>query len=89
MSKAINAGRKPINSGKGSARRVRKHHVLDESKLERAKEIFGVETETEAIEQALNRAIQEHDHNIACWKAIEKFVKSGADIKDVFGHMER
>jgi hypothetical protein len=42
-------------------------------------------TETEAIEPALDLAIAEHRSNRLVLEATERFVKSGIDIKDVYG----
>ena len=42
-------------------------------------------TETEAIERALDLAISEHESNRLALEATERFVKSGIEIKDVYG----
>jgi hypothetical protein len=42
-------------------------------------------TETETIERALDLAIAEHESNRLALEATDRFVKSGIDIKDVYG----
>ena len=42
-------------------------------------------TETEAIERALDFAIAEHEKNRLVLQATERFIKSGIEIKDVYG----
>ena len=42
-------------------------------------------TETEAIERALDLAIAEHEKNRLVLQATERFIKSGTEIKDVYG----
>jgi hypothetical protein len=42
-------------------------------------------TETEAIERALDLAIAEHEKNRLVLQSMERFVKSGIEIKDVYG----
>ena len=66
----------------------RKHLILTQSKLSLAKEILGTRTETETIEKALDSIISEAEKNKIAFKATEKFLKSGIEIKDVFGNLE-
>jgi hypothetical protein len=42
-------------------------------------------TETETVERALGLAIAEHESNRLVLEATERFVKSGIDIKDIYG----
>jgi hypothetical protein len=42
-------------------------------------------TETEAIELALDFLIAEHEKNRLVLQATERFIKSGIEIKDVYG----
>jgi hypothetical protein len=42
-------------------------------------------TETEAIERALDFAIAEHEKNRLAVEATERFIKSGIEIRDVYG----
>ncbi len=66
----------------------RKHLILNQSKLSLAKKILGTRTETETIEKALDSIISEAEKNKIAFKATEKFMKSGIEIKDVFGNLE-
>ncbi len=66
----------------------RKHLILTQSKLSLAKKILGTRTETETIEKALDSIISEAEKNKIAFKATEKFLKSGIEIKDVFGNLE-
>lgn len=66
----------------------RKHIILTQSKLSLAKKILGTRTETETIEKALDTIISEAEKNKIAFKATEKFLRSGIEIKDVFGNLE-
>ncbi len=68
--------------------RVHKHFQLDVSKIKRAKKVLQAKTETETIERALDLAIEEHDRNKRLVEANERFLRSGIDIKDVFGNLD-
>jgi hypothetical protein len=58
---------------------------LDSAKIKRAQKALHAKTETEAIERALDFAIAEHEKNRLVLEATERFVKSGIEIKDVYG----
>ncbi len=62
-----------------------KHVVLDQSKIKQAQKLLGTQTEKETIERALEEVINEGERNAQAWKSHEKFVKSGIEIKDVYG----
>jgi hypothetical protein len=66
----------------------RKHLILSQTKLTLAKKILGTKTETETIEKALDAVISEAEKNKIAFKATEEFLKSGIEIKDVFGNLE-
>jgi hypothetical protein len=68
--------------------RVHKHFQLDVSKIKRAKKVLQAKTETETIERALDLAIEEHDRNKRLVEANERFLRSGIDIKDVYGNLD-
>jgi hypothetical protein len=68
-----------------AAKRTHKHFQLDPAKIKRAQRALHAKTETEAIERALDFAIAEHEKNRLVIEATERFVKSGIDIKDVYG----
>ena len=65
-----------------------KHYVLDEAKIRRAQKLLGTKTETETIERALEEVITEWERIRAAWKAHEPFLKSGIQIRDVYGVLE-
>lgn len=68
--------------------RTHKHFQLDAAKIKRAQRLLRVDTETEAIERALDIVIAEHQRNRLTQEANDRFVKSGIDIKDVYGKLE-
>ena len=68
--------------------RSHKHFRLDAMKIKRAQKVLHVDTETEAIERALDLVISEHERNRLTVEANERFVKSGIAVKDVYGTLE-
>jgi hypothetical protein len=66
---------------------VHKHFRLDKNKLKQAQAVFDAPTETEAINRALDFAIEEHERNRIVAKAHREFVESGIEIRDVFGSL--
>ena len=64
--------------------RTHKHFQLDPAKLKRAQKALHAKTGTE-IDRALDLAIGEHQKNRLTLEANDRFVKSGIDIKDVYG----
>jgi len=68
--------------------RVHKHFRLNAAKIKRAQRVLRVDTETEAIERALDLLISEHKKNRVTTRANERFLASGAVIKDVYGNLE-
>jgi hypothetical protein len=68
--------------------RSHKHYQLDAVKIKRAQRALRAKTETETIERALDLAISEHERNRSVLEATERFVKSGIDIKDVYGTLD-
>jgi hypothetical protein len=72
-----------------AARRVHKHFQLDSAKIKRAQTALRAKTETEAIERALDFAIEEHEKNRLVLEATQRFVKSGIEIKDMYGTLSR
>jgi hypothetical protein len=69
--------------------RSHKHFRLDAVKIKRAQKVLQADTETEAIERALDLVISEHQKNRLTAEANERFVSSGIDIKDVYGALEK
>lgn len=70
------------------AKMKQKNYVLDEAKIKRAQKLLGAQTETEAIELALDEAITERERNRQVWAATERLLKSGIQVNDVFGRLE-
>ena len=67
--------------------RAHKHFQLDAGKIKRAQKVFKVRTETEAIERALDFAIGEDEKNRLAADGNERFIRSGIEIKDVYGKL--
>ena len=70
-----------------ASKRVHKHFQLDAAKIRRTQKVFKAKSETEAIERALDFAIEEHAKNRLVADANQRFVRSGAEIKDVYGKL--
>jgi len=70
-----------------ATKRSHKHFQLDSSKIKRAQRVLHAKTETEAIERALDFAIAEHEKNRLVLQATERFIKSGIEIKDIYGKL--
>jgi len=71
-----------------NSRSKHKHYILDEAKIRRAQKLLGTKTETETIERALEEVITERERNRAAWQAHERFLKSGIQIRDVYGVLD-
>lgn len=67
--------------------RSHKHFRLDPVKIKRAQKALRANTETEAIERALDLVIAEHERNRLVVEANDRFMRSGVDIKDVYGKL--
>ena len=74
--------------GSPRARFAHKHFRLDSRKIKRAQKVLRTETETETIERALDLAIAEHERNAAVVAANDRFIRSGIEVKDIFGKLE-
>ena len=68
--------------------RSHKHFQLDSVKIKRAQKALRAKTETETIERALDLAIAEHESSRLALAATERFVRSGIEIKDVYGALD-
>ncbi len=68
--------------------RSHKHFRLDAAKIKRAQRLLRAGTETEAIELALDLVISEHERRRLAAEANQRFVKSGAAVKDIYGVLE-
>ena len=71
-----------------NSKRRHKHYVLDEAKIRRAQKLLGTKTETETIERALEELITERERVRSAWKAHDRFLKSGIQIRDIYGVLE-
>ncbi len=71
-----------------ASRRAHKHFRLDPVKIKRAQRVLHADTETEAIERALDLVIAEHERNRLAVQANIRFLRSGIDIKDVYGKLD-
>ena len=71
-----------------SSARKNKHLILDQVKLKKAQKVLGARTETETIERALEQVIREAEKDRRAWAATEKLIRSGIQIKDVFGRVD-
>ena len=67
--------------------RTHKHFQLDSVKIKRAQKVLRAKTETETIERALDLGIAEHQRDRLALEASERFIKSGIEIKDVYGKL--
>jgi hypothetical protein len=68
--------------------RAHKHFQLDSVKIKRAQKVLRAKTETETIERALDFTITEHERNRLLLQANERFLRSGVEIKDVYGKLD-
>jgi hypothetical protein len=62
---------------------------LNSAKIKRARKALQANTEPETIEQGVDLAISEYERNRLVLEANERFLKSGLEIKDVFGRLDR
>ena len=69
-------------------KRTHKHFQLSSVKIKRAQKALRAKTETETIDRALDLAISEHENNRLAWEATERFLRSGVEIRDVYGKLE-
>lgn len=67
---------------------VHKHFRLDAAKLKRAQKLLDAPTETETVERAIDLAILEHERNRIANQAHERFIRSKATVRDVYGVLE-
>ena len=74
--------------GTARATVVHKHFRLDAAKLKRAQNLLGAPTETETVERAIDLAILDHERNRIANQAHERFVRSKAKVRDVYGVLE-
>ncbi len=73
----------------GTRTRTHKHFQLDSAKIKRAQKALGAKTETETLERALDKVIAEERRNRVLRAANEEFFRSGIEIKDVYGVLDK
>ena len=64
-----------------------KHFRLDRAKIKRAQRVLKARTETETIERALDAVIAEDERDRVAREPTERFLESGAKIRDVYGKL--
>jgi hypothetical protein len=64
-----------------------KHFRLDTAKIKRAQRFLKTATETETLERALDVVIAEYEGNRLTREANERFLRSGIEIRDVYGKL--
>jgi hypothetical protein len=74
--------------GTAKAMVVHKHFRLGAVKLKRAQKLLDARTETETVERAIDLAILEHERNRIANRAHDRFVRSKATVRDVYGVLE-
>lgn len=73
--------------GNARSRIAHKHFRLDAAKIKRAQRLLKARTETETVDRALDVVIAEHERTRLTREANERFVKSGIEIRDVYGKL--
>ncbi len=74
--------------GTNGNRIAHKHFRLNRAKIKRAQRVLKASTETETIERALDAVIAEDERDRVAREAIERFLRSGIEIRDVYGKLE-
>jgi len=64
-----------------------KHFRLDVAKIKRAQRLLRAGTQTETLERALDAVIAEHQRNRLAREANERFLKSGIEVRDIYGKL--
>lgn len=65
-----------------------KHYQLDGAKIRRAQKVLRARTETETIERALDKVLDDAERDRLAHEANERFLRSGIQIRDVFGKLD-
>jgi hypothetical protein len=73
--------------GTARSRIEHKHFRLDVAKIKRAQRLLKAGTQTETLDLALDVVIAEHQRNRLTREANERFMKSGIEIRDVYGKL--
>jgi hypothetical protein len=72
-----------------AVRKPKTRILVNLAKVKRAQKVFGAKSQIEAIEHALDFVIEEGANNRLAWKSNQRFIKSGGEIKDAFGKLDR
>jgi hypothetical protein len=64
-----------------------KRVALNKAKIRKAQKLLGTKTDSETIDRALDEVISERKRSARALAATERFIKSGVEIKDVFGRL--
>jgi len=64
-----------------------KHFRLNVAKIKHAQALLRTRTETETMERALDEVIAEHERNRLTREANERFIRSGIEIRDLYGKL--
>ena len=75
--------------GNASGVIVHKHFRLSQDKIKRAQALLKTATETEAVDRALDLAIEEQERNLIVENAHREFIESRIVIRDVFGRLAK
>jgi hypothetical protein len=66
-----------------------KYFWLDAAKIKRAQKALGAKTQTETIDRALDLVISQARRNRLVQAANRRFPRSGVEIEDVYGNLEK
>jgi len=69
------------------SRITHKHFRLDATKIKRVQKALEAGTETDAIDRALDFVLSEDKRNRLALEANERFIRSGIEIRDVYGKL--
>jgi hypothetical protein len=67
---------------------MHKHFQLDPGKIRRAQKALRAKTETETVERALDRVIEDENRRRVALESTQRFLRSGVKIQDVYGVLE-
>ncbi|HSO73664.1 MAG TPA: hypothetical protein VLU47_02410 [Blastocatellia bacterium] len=60
---------------------------MNKAKIRKAQKLLGTKTDSETIDRALDEVISERKRSARALAATERFIKSGVEMKDVFGRL--
>jgi hypothetical protein len=62
--------------------------TINDAKLRKLQKLYGASAPAEAVEKAIDAALTEHERNRLAWRAHNRLIESGIEIKDVYGVLE-